>query len=277
MTPPLAGYNSTVAKGGGFLAVNQSMVDAFFTKNGRTITDPESGYQTAGFSDFKAPYDIKARKTYNQWINREPRFYVDVTYNNSYWINQGTSPTPVIVDYTYTGNSGRKNSSTNLAATGYNVRKQLTSSTSSRSWCYIRLAQIYLDYVEALNEYDPGNSDILTYLNKIRQRAGIPIYGNGANDVPVPSSQAAMRTAIWNERQVELAFEEVRYFDVRRWRVAAQTMGASVYGMNMFGDSTTFYQKTLDQTRRFLPRDYLWPIPNTEVLVNNSMVQNPGW
>jgi len=136
---------------------------------------------------------------------------------------------------------------------------------------------VYLDYSEALNEYDPGNPDILKYLNLIRQRAGVPVYGNGTTDISVPLTQDSMRMAIRHERQVELAFEEVRYFDLRRWKIAPQTMGADVYGMNMFADGDAFYQKTLEQRRRFLQRDYLWPIPNGEILKDQYLVQNPGW
>jgi starch-binding outer membrane protein, SusD/RagB family len=275
ITPKLVGYNSSVQKGGGFLAANQSMVDAYFMSNGLPITDPQSGYQSSGFSNFQAPYDVQQRRTYNQWVNREPRFYVGITYNNSYWLDQGSSSDQVIVNYELHGNSGRLQSTTDVSSTGYNVRKNMTVSHNNRSWCYIRLAQIYLDYAEALNEYDPGNPDILKYLNLIRQRAGIPVYDNGG--LSIPSTQNFMRMAIRQERQVELAFEQVRYFDLRRWKIAPQTMGADVYGMNMFADGDGFYQKTLEQRRRFLQRDYLWPIPNSEILKDKYLVQNPGW
>ena len=277
ITPKLVGYISSLYKGGGFLAVNQSMVDAYFMKNGLSITDPTSGYQTSGFSNFKAPYDIQSRNTFNQWVNREPRFYVGVTYNNSYWLDQGGSTNQVVVNYELNGNSGRMQSVTDVSSTGYNVRKQKTVSTGSRGWCYLRLAQIYLDYAEALNEYDPSNPNILKYLNIIRVRAGVPSYGSGVSQIPAPASQSEMRQAIWHERQVELAFENVRYFDIRRWKIASQTMGKDVYGMNVFGSGNAYYQNTLIQRRRFLPRDYLWPIPNGEILKDKLLVQNPGW
>lgn len=277
ISPELIGYTN-VGGGKGILSVNQSLVDAFFMKNGRTIDDAQSGYKSSGFSDFQAPYDVKARSTYNQWVDREPRFYVDVTYNNSYWINQGSNNGEVIVDYTFNGNSGRAQSVVNVSSTGYNVRKFLRNGSGNLGFCFIRLAQIYLDYAEALNESDPGNADILKYLNLIRTRAGIPIYGDDANDIPVPASQADMRTAIRHERQIELAYECVRYFDIRRWKIAPQTIGQDVYGMNMLAtESNDFYQKTLDERRRFLQRDYLWPIPHNEILKDQLLVQNPGW
>ncbi|MGJ7032916.1 RagB/SusD family nutrient uptake outer membrane protein [Niabella hirudinis] len=277
ITPKLVGYGNTVGKGAGFLSVNQSMVDAYNMRSGYPITDPESGYVNAGFSDFKSPYDVKSRSTFNQWVNREARFYVGVTYNKSYWQNQGGSATEVTPVFELSGNSGKTQSSWDVTSTGYVVRKQLAASGDSRGWVHLRLAQIYLDYVEALNESDPGNPDILKYLNLIRERAGIAQYGNGVNALPLPAGQQEMREAIRHERMVELAFENVRYFDVRRWKIAPQTMGADVYGMNVYADGNDFYKKTLVQKRRFLPRDYLWPIPNDEVLKDKYLVQNPGW
>ncbi|MCF3112161.1 RagB/SusD family nutrient uptake outer membrane protein [Niabella sp. CC-SYL272] len=277
ITPKLVGYGNTVGKGAGFLSVNQSMVDAYNMKNGYPITHPESGYVNSGFSDFKSPYDVKARSTFNQWVNREARFYVGVTYNRSYWQNQGGSSTEVIPVFELSGNSGKTQSSWDVTSTGYVVRKQLASSGDSRGWVHLRLAQIYLDYAEALNEGDPGNPDILKYLNLIRDRAGVAPYGAGVNAIPTPTGQDEMREAIRHERMVELAFENVRYFDIRRWKIAPQTMGADVYGMNVYADGNDFYKKTLVQKRRFLPRDYLWPIPNDEVLKDKYLVQNPGW
>ncbi|MGN6618219.1 MAG: RagB/SusD family nutrient uptake outer membrane protein [Ilyomonas sp.] len=277
ITPKLVGYASSVTKGAGFLSVNQSMVDAYFMKNGYSITNSNSGYQSSGFSDFKSPYDVRERSTFNQWVNREARFYVGVTYNRSYWQNQGQSAEEVIPVFELSGNSGRTQSTWDVTSTGYIVRKQLSNDGSRRGWCYLRLAQMYLDYAEVLNETDPGNPDILKYVNLIRRRAGIAVYGSGADEIPAPTSQTAVRDVIRHERMVELAFENVRYFDVRRWKIAPQTMGQDVYGMNTYADGDDFYEKTLVEKRRFLQRDYLWPIPNDEILKDQYLVQNPGW
>jgi len=86
-----------------------------------------------------------------------------------------------------------------------------------------------------------------------------------------------MRIAIRNERRVELAFENVRYFDTRRWKIAPQTDAGPFYGMNMYADESAFYQKTQTETRVFYPRDYFFPIPESEVLIDNLIVQNTGW
>jgi hypothetical protein len=261
-------------QGAGSNGVTQAMVDAYFMVNGRSIDDAASGYLTSGFSNFKAPFDITERATYNQWVNREPRFYVGVTYNNSYWLNQENNSN-IITNFFYNGNSGRSQSTSDVSPTGYVVRKNVAANGSGRGIVLLRLANIYLDYVEALNESQPGNADILKYLNLIRERAGVPQYGSAT--LPAPSDQDAMREAIRKERRVELAFENVRYFDTRRWKIAETTDGGNFYGMDMTKSDNSFYNKTLLETRVFKKRDYLFPIPNAEVLKNNNMVQNPGW
>jgi len=264
-------------QGAGAMGVTQTMVDAYFMKNGLPITDAQSGYVASGFSNFKAPFDTGNRSTYNQWVNREPRFYVGVTYNNSYWLYQTSGATPIITNMEFNGNSGRSQSTSDVSPTGYVVRKNVATNDGTRGALMLRLANIYLDYVEALNEYDPSNADIVTYLNLIRQRAGVPTYGSAVDQIPVPSGQVAMRTAIHRERRIELAFENVRYFDTRRWKIAQQTDAGPFYGMNMYVSGTNFYNKTLIETRVFQKRDYFFPIPNNEVLKNNLLVQNPGW
>jgi hypothetical protein len=262
--------------GAGANGVTQAMVDAYFMANGRPISDPASGYSASGFSSFKAPFDNAARNTFNPWTNREPRFYVGVTYNNSYWLYQ-EGATPIITNMEFNGNSGRSQSTSDVSPTGYIVRKDVMPNDNGRGALLLRLGQIFLDYAEALNESDPGNADILVYLNQIRKRAGVAEYGAGEGMLPAPASQDAMRDAIRAERRVELAFESVRYFDTRRWKIAKTTNNGPVYGMNMFGNGTEFYQRTLIENRIFTDKDYLFPIPNTQILINPNLVQNPGW
>jgi hypothetical protein len=275
--PKFVGYGTNVTPGGGYLAANQSMVDAYFMNNGYSITDPNSGYTKTGFTNFKSPYDIKERSTFNQWVGREPRFYADVTYNNSYWMDQGSSSSEVIVDFTYHGSSGKIQSDHDYSSTGYLVRKNITNGGDARGWCLLRLAQIYLDYAEALNEYDPGNPDILKYLNLIRKRAGIPQYGSGDDMVPAPTNQKNMREAIHHERQVELAFEGVRYFDLRRWLEAATELNKPVMGMDIDADGDDFYKQKVIQNISFTQRCYLWAIPSIDIRKDHNLVQNPGW
>ncbi|SEN55809.1 Starch-binding associating with outer membrane [bacterium A37T11] len=276
VTPLHVGYSSKV-RGFGALGATQRMVDDYFMANGLSINESGSGYVSAGFSSFKAPFDVKERNTYNQWTNREPRFYTGITYNNSYWLYQSNDDKEVITNMEFSGNSGRSQSTSDVSPTGYIIRKNATATANSRGSLLLRLAQIYLDYAEALNEYDPGNAEIVNMLNLIRSRAGIPAYGTGAGKVAIGNSQAAVREAIRKERRVELAFENVRYFDTRRWKIANETNNGPVYGLNMFASGNAFYTPTVVDNWVFKQRDYLWPIQNDEILKNENMVQNPGW
>lgn len=274
-TPFHAGFPAE-QHGAGANGATQAMVDAYFMANGLPISDAGSGYVASGFSNFKAPFDNAARNTYNQWVNREPRFYVGITYNNSYWLYQ-TGSNPIITNMEFKGNSGRSQSTSDVSPTGYIVRKDVMPNDNGRGALMLRLANIFLDYAEALNESSPANADILKYVNLIRQRAGIPQYGSGEGMIPAPASQDAMREAIRAERRVELAFESVRYFDTRRWKIAKTTNNGPIYGMNMNGDGTAFYQKTQIENRIFTDKDYLFPIPNKQILINPNLAQNPGW
>jgi len=273
MTPYHSGKNSE-SRGSGGLGATQNQVDAFFTANGRSIDDPNSGYVKSGFSITATKY-TKAG-IYNQWVNREPRFYVDITYNGSTWLN--TNNGEIITELYNHGNSGSATGGGDHSTTGYIVRKAMGLGKwdiGNRTDILYRLANIYLDYAEALNEAEPGNADVLKYVNLIRERAGIPQYGSA--ELPAPADQRAMRDAIRKERRVELAFENVRYFDTRRWKIAEQTDNGPIYGLNINEDLPNFLNVVPFETRVFEKRHYLWPIPSKDVNVDTFLVQNPGW
>jgi hypothetical protein len=274
-------------KAGGWSAwgPTQQAVDAYFMNNGRPIDDPASGYNEVGFTNSSTSYYDAG--TSNMYINREARFYVAITFNGSKWINTagGSNNQPITVQMYNGGNSGKYNGR-NWSRTGYCMRKQVHPSSfvtspekiQQRTEILIRLAEIYLNYAESLNEAEPGNSDILKYLNMIRERAGVPQYGAGADALPVPSGQAATREAIHKERRVELAFESHRFFDTRRWKIAAQTDGGPFYGMDIEANNTAaFTKRTVFETRVFLQKNYLWNILQSELDKDKNLVENPGW
>ncbi|UYQ91017.1 RagB/SusD family nutrient uptake outer membrane protein [Chitinophaga horti] len=260
----------------------QQIIDDYFMANGRSITDPLSGYVENGYSTTADAYTTA--NTYNMYVGREPRFYVSITYNGSKWINNvaGTNNQPITVEMFNGGNSG-KYSGANWSRTGYGMRKFVHPSSdlvqnrlAGRMEVHMRLGEIYLDYVEALNEYDYGNADVLKYLNLIRERAGITLYGDPS--LPAPASQEAMREAIRRERRIELAFENHRYFDTRRWKIAEQTDGGAFYGMNIEArNNAEFFKRTLFETRIFHKKYYLWNIVQGELNRNKNLVENPGW
>lgn len=275
MTPNHSNAQSS-SKGGSFLSATQNMVDAYFTANGRSIKDPLSGYDSVGVANFKSPYDDTERSISKRYINREARFYVGITYNNSKWINFQDN---IITNLEFNGNAGKAGIGNNdYSSTGYVVRKNMTvgsRNVGGRTNIMIRLAEIYLDYAEALNESNASDPDILIYLNKIRERAGVPLYGSAT--LVVPAGQDAMREAIRKERRVELAFENARFFDVRRWKIA-ETTDRGITGLDILKNANNgFYNVVKIENRVFEKKHYLFPIPNGDVQKVPLLVQNPGW
>lgn len=172
--------------------------------------------------------------------------------------------------------------------TGYYLRKfldtniNLAAGSIGNTYHYypvIRLADIYLLYAEAMNEvYGPNDAADLGWtaleaLNKVRERAGITVEYTTA-------SQAEMTQKIRNERRVELAFEDQRYFDLRRWKIAESLLSQPVRGFRIerTGDAIVSANEfTVDAQRKFHTRMYYSPIPYGEMQLNKNLVQNPGW
>lgn len=241
---------------------SQNLVDAYeMQSTGLPITDPASGYDPA-----------------NPYNDRDPRLAMTIIFNNVTFKDR-----PVEC---YTGGldgppkiRGTK--------TGYYLLKMidaninfLTNTTSTRhTWYYFRLGEIYLNYAEAMNEissnpYAPGkyNFSVAEAVNKIRTRVGMP-------DARANLTQSQMRDLIRNERRVELAFEEHRFWDVRRWMIAESTLGAPLRGMRITktGDNTFTYEPYVVENRVFQSKMYYYPIPEMEILNNPKSTQNEGW
>lgn len=138
-----------------------------------------------------------------------------------------------------------------------------------------RYAETLLILAEALNEYDPGNQLIVTAMNQVRARAGLPgvdaLLGN----------QLAMRDKIREERRHEFVAEHKRYFDILRWKTAETVLNKPAYGINQnekapIGDWTQPAFKAQDRT--FNPaKHYTWPIPQEAIDKNKNLVQTSAW
>ena len=145
----------------------------------------------------------------------------------------------------------------------------------TQPWPIFRLAEIYLNYAEA--EFELGNEDVCReYLSKIRARPSVDMP-------PIPETVAGeeLRARLYNERRVEMAFEEQRFWDLRRWKIAEDVENRPIYGMEIIKDVNTGVKtynpvKLLDRT--FLPKMYLLPIQTDEILkTNGTLTQTPGW
>ncbi|MDR6944040.1 RagB/SusD family nutrient uptake outer membrane protein [Mucilaginibacter pocheonensis] len=299
------GYVKCVSPGaGGYSMYNatQNIVDAFYMNNGRTIDDPLSGYTATNFAQSNgAKYWEHSKGQWNMYANREPRFYAYIQYNGrpvlpaptvddkNYYSSAGNVDGTGRVEFYYNGKAGAKASGASNNITGYDVLKNVSpadnirqDAVNYRPFILIRYAEILLDYVEALNEYDPSNSNIVLYLDQIRTRAGLPgieiTYPNAVGNKDL------MRKYILKERQVELCFESDRYFTLVRRLLLGNVENQTIYGLNVNTDDqgqgfgfTGLYNKTLFQKRVWNNKMYLFPISQYQLDRDRALVQNPGW
>lgn len=249
--------------------------DVIYTDAGAPTVNSESGYVEAGFTASSGAYWPSGVS--NMYVGREPRFYAQINFCGQVWKGK-------TLEFWYSGSDGMRVGGTYYTATGYILKKFADPDSrpegsspvlNRRTWIFFRLAEQYLNYAEALNESDPGNADILKYLNAVRERGGIPALQGSY-------SQDQLRKLIRQERHVELSFETHRYFDVRRWKTAAKTDNAAMYGMDIHAGSylqdPAFYKRTPFERRVFnSPASYLLPISKTELEKAPSVVQNIGY
>jgi len=239
----------------------QWLVDCYDMIDG---TEPVTGYN-ADYSPIINPasgYDEQ-----NPYKNRDPRLDQSILHNGTTWpnVNKGTAT----VDIRTPNNWG----------SGYFLVKYLddridhrSGGTTSMNFVMMRYAEILLDYAEAINEAgdDAGAREkAIEQLNRIRGRAGItkPLV---ASDY----TQSTLRQRIRKERRVELCFEEHRFFDIRRWKIATEVMNRPAIGITMVNGKYT--RKVLDQ-RSYNERMNLSPIPNDETNNAPLIYQNPGY
>jgi hypothetical protein len=299
------GYTKCASPGpGGYnmYDATQNIVDAFYMNNGRSIDDPLSNYAETGFASVAGANSWGHRKNdWNMYANREARFYAYIQYNarpilpaptvddKNYYSSDENIDGQGRTEFYYNGKSGQRSAGSNNI-TGYLALKRVSPNDNIRNdvssyqgpYILLRYAEILLDYAEALNEYDPGNGDIVTYLNMVRTRAGLPgietVYPEAVGNKDL------MRKYILKERSVELCFEGDRYFTMIRRLLLGNQENKSIYGMNVNANDnglgfsfTGFYTRTLFQQRFWDNKMYLFPINQGDIERDRALVQNPGW
>lgn len=241
----------------------QDFVDAFGMANGKAITDPSSGYDAA-----------------NPYSNRDPRLAYSVIRDQTPLIQNTGLKEPVNI---FLGSDGKGVSQDAVHAgtpTGYYTNKMLDENIaanfihgSQRCFPLMRYAEVLLNYAEAQNEYAGPVAEVYNAVALVRKRAGLLPY-----ELPAGLSKEQMREAIHAERRVELAFEGHRFWDVRRWKIAAQTENKQMTGMEVRrnGANVTY---TIFPVRKHNFRDamYLWAIPQGETAKSPELKQNPSW
>ena len=268
--------DTPVGEGGqGGLCPSQNLVDMYDMEDGSA---PFTQYDATGAPVYvNGKPSVNAESGYtdqNMWKNRDPRLAASVLYQGSEWNGRA-------INVIY-GQSDNPIGNQNVTPTGYYVRKYIPetilssnhSGTAKRLWRIFTYSEILLSYAEALNEADyAGNKSLVcNLLDQIRHRGGI--IGNVANRADL-NSQTAMRNFIHKERTIELAFEEHRWWDVRRWNVAGEALGRDIYGIDVAADGTI--TRKVAQQRKWQDKFYLYPIPEAEVWKIGQDFQNEGW
>lgn len=243
----------------------QNFVDAYEMANGKPISDPTSGYN---------PQD--------PYTNRDPRLAETVLYNGHPYRGRN------VQCYVPGGLDSKDGPGPwNTTLTGYYILKYMNENlnpgqqdnlyadqTQDQPFKYIRYAETLLNYAEAQNEAVGPDQSVYDALNLIRARAGMP-------DITPGLAQDSMRHTIWNERQVELSFEDHRFYDVRRWMIANVTENVPAYGIlpTLNPDSTITYSRiTALGNRSFSTKNYWMPIPQGDILASGGKIQqNPGY
>ncbi|WP_316780666.1 RagB/SusD family nutrient uptake outer membrane protein [Pedobacter antarcticus] len=248
----------------------QNMVDAYQLTNGLPANTSNPLYDPA-----------------NPYANRDPRFAATILYNGAPYRGRNVE---TFIPGGRDSRDGQDN--WNTSKTGYYLKKYMNDAyplqnpwgnAGFQPWIYIRYAEVLLNFAEASNEaygpqaVAPGSSlSAVQAINMIRARQGVnmPALSAGIN-------QMDMRLAIRNERQVELAYEEHRFYDVRRWQIAAVTENEPAKGIIITKNTNgtfTYTPKVALDGRRFETKHYWLPIPRTEILTsNNQLEQNPGY
>lgn len=261
----------------------QEMIDEYEMADGSTpilgyetngispIINSLSGYKETGFAPEDHPEKYYLKDVRNMYVNREPRFYATINYQNCFWRTRR-------IDFKKGGLDGSKGGP-DYTTTGYLLRKYsdeavdiLSGKFTNKQWIYSRLGELYLNYAEALNEAQGPVEDVYKFVNAIRERAGLPELKKGL-------SYEKMKERIHHERRIELAYENYRYFDCQRWKTLHIVNNKAIHGMNINASDDAFFERTKVEDRVFeTPKHYLFPIHQNEINKAPTLyIQNPGW
>ncbi|MDF7816988.1 RagB/SusD family nutrient uptake outer membrane protein [Runella sp. MFBS21] len=235
----------------------KALVDAYPMANGKDITDPTSGF------DPKDPYK-----------NRDPRLRASIFVlgddlpDGKKFDPRPTSGTADAIGNTYLATS-----------TGFVMKKYInkedlaTGGNCGINIILLRYAEVLLTYAEAKIELNQIDASVYDAINQVRQRADVklPVLENNL-------TQAQAREAVRKERTLELAFEGLRLYDIRRWKIAEKVMSGDVFGMTYVDGTALKTIQISSFTRVFdAKKHYLWPIPQKERELNPELTQNAGW
>ncbi len=235
-----------------------------------------------GLPQDKSPLYVAPTKFTEYFTNRDPRFSMSIMKEGDPYSATANFTFPQLIYHT-TGFCYRK------FVADLNIFKPYISSVDNISFIdlpILRYAEVLLTYAEAKYELagSISDDDLNLSLNLVRARAGMPALTNSF----VTANGLNMKDEIRRERRVEFSMEGLRYWDIIRWKTAEIVLPQEVLGTYFFAggfgtynppkNDQNFVRVQTKETRFFDPaKDYLWPLPITELAVNKQLTQNPGW
>ena len=230
------------------------------------------GYNYRGMNNQKISYKNKAGETVTRYLQQtQSMFKTPWVYNNNFampdiegldqTIEDAFDPADLVYDPTVM--CAVRNAGKWRRETVYEKQMSAKSLYTTINFPILRYADVLLMFAEAQNEVDATPSDaVYDAVNRVRGRVGMPTYAYGSK------SQSEMREIIRHERRVEFAGEGLYYNDIRRWMTAELVMNAVIQD----------YAGTDIAVRAFDPdRDYWWPVPADQILLNKKLEQNPNY
>jgi hypothetical protein len=269
-------YNYPIGAPNGGQAVtapSQNLVDDFEMSNG-TAFDWNNAAHAA-----------------NPFSGRDPRLKQIVAVNNDVF-GKNTDDTDRLIQ-SYEGGTDAIGSKRGATTTGYYLKKfsirnynlSLSTSVKAKAWVLMRIGEMYLNCAEAMNEaYGPDAKPAIDgvpavysareALNRVRTRSDVNLLG-----VPVGLTAQAMQEKIRHERRIELAFEEHRPFDIRRWKLPLEELNRPLEGILVKRSGNSYsYERFEVEKRVFTEKMYRYPIPYEEINKSKGGVrQNEGW
>jgi len=226
----------------------QGLVDAYWKSDGTAFTPPTPEQRAIDFNIKKTP----SANYINEFKNRDTRLYASILFPGATWNEYKDGYV-----FTWAGVAGSESS------TGYNFKKYLDPASlasglefdAPQDYSIIRYAEILLAYAEAKNEVSGPDATIFAALDDIRDRAGMPPINQTVNN-----TKEKLREVIRNERRIELAGEGQRFFDIRRWNIAANVMKTPKDISNV-----------IVQERNWQPKFVLMPYPQSALDRNTNL------
>ncbi|MEX2336840.1 MAG: RagB/SusD family nutrient uptake outer membrane protein [Fulvivirga sp.] len=252
-----------------------------YTANMPTLNLVEKYQNKDGlYIDWDTPITTLPKDPTSPYENLDPRFGQTVMYNG-----MEVYPNAFFENYNYNapashpldGENGPRASGMQFAHLlrkhVYGYEDRLITQKTWQPMCPImRLTELYLMYSEALNEtLSAPDNRVLEKINIIRDRSGMP-------GIPAGLSKNEMRKRIQDEWAIEFAFEEYRFFDLKRWKMGQEFIGP-IYDLHVIknADESYTYTKYLFEERVFFDWYYLHPLPPSEINMQYGLIQNPGW